>query len=239
MLTLTESDAALTLQVGKGVFSFAGATLAFTPVTASTAVIAPGQMYGISNVPCATSTITSGALALNGDTLVVSLLGEGCQDPISGTLSCVVPSGPTGRLGPPARCSSAKQFDCVCDDAGVPAFAVGVYGQCTPSILPYGGGKITLTQSRGALTAAIDGLTGIAPMNANLEFTPTSNKTAAIAPGQSWVVSVPGVSSPLVPVTMTITSGSLVVDGAELFAFIRGTDEAGELEKSFHCALDK
>jgi hypothetical protein len=233
-LTVTETNGALTVEVGKKVFAVASGTLGFAPITGSNAVAAPGQTYGIYNVNCATSSITAGALALAGDKLLVSLIGAGCNDPISGTVSCAVPTEPMGSLVPPNPCPSAKPSDCTCVPPA--AFAVGVYGKCTPSIEAFGGGEVTVAQNAGMLSATIDGVTSVAPAKASLLFAPTSSRTATIAPGQSWTVYVPGVAGPLVPAMMMVTSGSLVIDGSTLFAFVRGTEDSGiAIEKVFHC----
>jgi hypothetical protein len=233
-VTLAASGGSLTVDVGTGVLAFASGTLTFTPIAPAAAIVSPGQSYGISNVPCTTSTAAAGVLALDGDTLDISLIGEGCQNPISGTIRCTVPAVAQGALEPPSPCSS-QSGSCVCGAAGAPAFPVGVYDQCTTSLPAFGGGQITLTQSGGALSAAIAGVTSVAPANATLRFTIASDRTAAIVAGQTWVVSVPGAFSPTVSQTMTITGGTLVDDGSTLFAFIIGTSDAGPLEESLHC----
>jgi hypothetical protein len=76
-------------------------------------------------------------------------------------------------------------------------------------------------------------------MNANLQFAATTDKTATIAPGQTWVASVPAASGGVTSVTMSITSGSLVLDGATLFVFVAGTDGTVKRQKSFHCTLSQ
>jgi hypothetical protein len=143
--------------------------------------------------------------------------------------------GATDTLAPPAPtpCSPAGQRGCGC---APPPFAVGSYGPCTTSVPASRGGTITVAQGDGVVTAALGGLTSIAPTDATLRFVPTTRTTATIVPGQTWDVSVPGAFAPTVPDTMTITSGAIVVDGAMLFAFVSGTDDAHTgVREAFHC----
>src|SRR5450432_1356014 len=235
MIALTATGGVLTVEVRKGFVAFGTGTLAFTPITSSAAVAAPGQMYRPSNIPCKTSTVELGALALEGGELALSLVGQGCGEDIGATLHCLVPADATETLTAPAPpCSPAGPPGCGC---APPAFAVGAYGHCTASIPVYEGGTTTVTQSEDVVTAAFDGLTNIAPTSSKLRFTPTTKATATIVAGQTWVVLVSGLSTPFVPATMTVTSGTLVVDGSTLFAFVTGMDaDHNDLREAFHCA---
>jgi hypothetical protein len=221
-MTLTESDGVVTATFDD-LFAVGG-TLSFTALTDRAAIIVPGQAYDTFNVACATSTVSAGALTLDGDALVLTLLGEGCQDAIAGGVSCIVPAQPTS---PPGTAASNP-----------PAFPVGVYGQCTGSLPEYGGGlgDITLTKSHGVLTASFG------DAGTNLEFTPTSEGAATVVPGQTWVeLAYPCMTHGLpVPVstTVTLTSGSLVYDAQTLFLDLVGTDDCEvEVDQAYHCTL--
>ncbi len=244
-LTLTESNGVLSVALGEGLFAIAPGSLGFTPLTNGAAVVAPGQSYGLLIVPCATATAETGALALAGTSLIFSLLGQGCGSPIGGFVQCPLPAQPAGEL---------EAAD-LCDDAGAgpQAFPRGTYGQCTTSILGYGGGSVTVSESRGVWTAAMEGVTGVSAAESGVTFSPSNSSSAVVASGQTlsvqewgWGSSCSGPSpndSGLiglpVPVTrtMTIESGWLVVDGSTLFVFLGGTDECGSsVQESFSCA---
>ena len=234
-ISLTAGGGVLTVEVRNGFLALGTGSLAFTPLSAAAAVAVPGQTYEISNLPCTMSIIQSGALALENDELALTLVGQGCGQPISGTLRCTVPMGATGTLAPPALppCSPSGQPGCGC---APPAFAVGSYGPCTTSVPAFEGGTVIVAQGDGVVTAALGGLTSIEATDATLRFIATTQTTATIVPGQTWDVSVPGAFVPTVPDTMTVTSGTIVVDGDMLFAFVSGTDDAhNDVRESFHC----
>jgi hypothetical protein len=236
-LTLTEDQGTLMVDLGdpSGV---ASGSLAFAPITANDAVIMPGQTYGTQLRACATVTITAGALTLDGDTLVVLLIGEGCGDWISGMFSCTVPTAPTGTIERPPPCSATPP-PCACGEDGWPAFPVGVYGECTEGVPLDAAGNITFTENQGGLTAAFDGVGNIAPMD-SLSFTPTTDKTATVAPSQTLDLleasRIPGLN---VHDPMTIASGSLVVSDSTVFVFLRGSNKLGEQQELFHCTAGK
>jgi hypothetical protein len=242
-LTLSESDGVLHAEFGTGLFAIGKGTLAFTPITNSVAVVAPGQTYTLSVDSCATSTASSGALALAGDSLVMTILGKGCGGPIFGTIRCPLPSAPTGALEAPDPCEAGA--DCAC--AGAPPFPLGVYGTCTPAIPEYERGQLTLTESNGVWTAALD---DVDEMTAHLVFSPSTPSAAVIVPGQAldvkvdgWACSGPVVNDSGLPSdpgptqrTIRITNGSFVLDGSNLFAFIGGVDECGTQDvEYFNC----
>lgn len=244
-LTLTESSGVLSVALGEGLFAIAHGSLGFTPLTNGAAVVAPGQSYGLLVVPCATATAETGALALDGTSLVLSLLGQGCGGPIGGFVECPLPAQPTGELQAADLCDDA--------DAGPQAFRRGTYGQCTGSIPGFGGGSVTLSESRGVWTAALQGVTGVSDMEPSLILSPSNNSSALVASGQmlsvqewGWGASCSGPppnDSGLIddpgPVmrTMTIETGWLVLDGSTLFVFLGGTDECGSaVQESFNCA---
>jgi hypothetical protein len=99
-LTLTESGGVLSVALGEGLFAIAPGSLGFTPLTNGAAVVTPGQSYGLLVVPCATSTAETGALALEGSSLVLSLLGQGCGNPMAAS---------SNALCQPSRRGSSKQ----------------------------------------------------------------------------------------------------------------------------------
>jgi hypothetical protein len=244
-LTLTETSGVLSVALGEGLFAIAPGSLGFTPLTNGAAVVTPGQSYGLLVVPCATSTAETGALALDGSSLVLSLLGQGCGNPIAGFVECPLPAQPTGELHAADLCDAA--------DAAAQAFPRGTYAQCTPSIPGYGGGSVTLSESGGVWTAAVQGgATGVSAAEPSLTFSPSSSSSALVASGQmlfvqedGWGTSCSGPppnDSGLIddpgPVTrtMTIENGWLVVDGSTLFVFLGGTDECGSaVQESFNC----
>jgi hypothetical protein len=170
----------LTVEVRKGFLALGTGTLAFTPITAAAAVAAPGQTYRLSNLPCATSTVQFGALALENDQVALSLVGQGCGQAISAVLRCTVPMGATDTLAPPAPtpCSPAGQCGCGCAPT---AFAVGSYGPCTTSVPASRGGTVTVAQGDGVVTAALSGLTSIAPTDATLRWRAFARDAALVA----------------------------------------------------------
>jgi hypothetical protein len=219
---------ALTVTVGDGVFAFGTGTLVFTPLTTGAAVVAPGQTYPIAHLACATATAPFGALALEGDELTVSLLGDGCGRPTRGELRCTVPASATGTLALPGSACPP------------PAFAVGTYGPCTTITPAAASGTVVITQGADGVTMTFKGATSVAPANGTLRFTPTTTATATIRPGQSLDVLVPGAFAPSAPDTMMITSGTIVVDGPTLFGFLRGNDATGTaLREAFHCGAEE
>jgi hypothetical protein len=239
-LTLAESDGVLSVGLGEGLFAIAPGTLAFRPLTSGAAVVVPGQSYGLLVVPCPTSTATVGALALDGNALVLSILGQGCGNTIVGGVECPLPAHPTGELEGADLCDDA--------DAGPQAFPRGTYGQCTMS----GEGSVTLSESQGVWTAALEGVTGVSTLKPSLAISPTSGSAALVAPGQllsvqesGWGPSCSGPppnDSGLLddpgPVTRTlkVESSWLVVEGSTLFVFLGGTDECGAaVAESFNC----
>jgi len=243
-LTLTESGGVLSVALGEGLFAIAPGSLGFTPLTNGAAVVTPGQSYGLLVVPCATSTAETGALALEGSSLVLSLLGQGCGNPIGGFVECPLPAQPTGELEAADLCDDA--------DAGPQSFPRGTYTQCTASIPGYGGGSVILSESGGVWRAALQGATGVSAVEPSLTFSPSNSSSALVASGQmlfveefGWGTSCSGPppnDSGLIddpgPVTraMTIENGWLVVDGSTLFAFLGGTDECGNaVQESFNC----
>src|SRR6266536_5043329 len=117
-LTLTEDQGVLMVDLGNDASPVASGSLAFAPITANDAVIMPGQMFGTDMRLCTTVTVTAGALTLAGDTLIVSLLGQGCGDWISGMLSCAVPAAPTGTIEQPKPCSTTSPPHCICGEDG-------------------------------------------------------------------------------------------------------------------------
>jgi hypothetical protein len=251
-VTLTESNGVLDVEIGSDAFAFSGGELSFTPIADSAAIVVPGQSYGLSVVPCATSTATTGVLASDGQSIVISLLGGGCGDTIGGFITCSLPDPQGQSIVPPDPCASpAASADCVCTDAGAPAFPSGVYGECTSSIPGYGGGQITLSESRGDWAASLSGIDFVANGDATLTFSPKTASTALLPPGQALTVSELGwitcsgpgpndsgliIDPGLVDRSVTTTSGSLVVDGSTLFLFLAGTDECGSpVEESIHC----
>jgi hypothetical protein len=245
-LTLIENDAGLTVTLGDGLLAIAPGALAFTPLTSAAAIVAPGQSYGIVDVPCAMSTVAAGALARDGNSLVIAILGEGCGSAIGGFVACPLPAQASGELEGAGLCD---------DDGGAQAFPLGTYVQCTSSIPGYGEGSVILSQSQGngVWTAALDGVTGISSVGPTLTISPSSSSAALIGPGQmllveesGWGTSCSG-STPndsglpglpvLITRTVTIESGWLVIDGSTLFVFVGGTDECGAaVTESFNCA---
>jgi hypothetical protein len=139
-LTLTESGGVLSVALGQGLFAIAPGTLAFNALTSGAAVVAPGQSYGLLVESCTTATAEVGALALDGESLVVSLLGQACGYPVEGFIECPVPAQPTGALEGADICDGP--------DAGPQDFPVGTYGQCTTEI--GGEGSVTLSESGGS-----------------------------------------------------------------------------------------
>jgi hypothetical protein len=243
-LTLTESNGILSVALGEGLFAIAQGSLGFTPLTNGAAVVAPGQSYGLLVVPCATATAETGALARDGSSFVLSLLGQGCGDPVGSFVQCPLPTQPTGELEAADRCDDA--------DAGPQAFPRGKYGHCTESIPGYGGGSVTLSESRGAWTATLQGGIDVSAVEPSLTLSPSNSSSALVTSGQmlsvqewGWGSSCSGPppnDSGLIddpgPVTrtMTIESGWLLVDGSTLFIFIGGTDECGSaVQESFNC----
>jgi hypothetical protein len=245
-LTLTESDGgALGVALGEGLFAIAQGTLAFDALTNGAAVVASGQSFGLLGVSCPTATVATGALALDGNALVVTLLGEGCGTPAGGFIQCPLPAEPAGTL------EGAR----VCDhgDAGPEAFPSGTYAECTDSIAGYGEGSVTLAENGGAWTATLSGVTGVATVSPALAISPSNSRAALVAPGQMVSVEESGWSDACdagvgtndpgvlpVPVsvtrTMTVGSGWLVVDGSSLLVFLGGTDECGAaVQESFNC----
>ena len=181
-LTLSEAEGVLSVALGEGLFAIAPGTLDFQPVSNAAAVVAPVSLMACPSCPCATSTAAEGALALDGNQLVLSILGEGCGTPIAGFVQCPLPSHPTGELSGPELCEDT--------DAGPPAFAGGAYGNCTTT-LP-GEGSVTVSMSQGLWTATLSGLNGIATVGPGLTL-PASNAGAAfVAPGQQLSVEESG-----------------------------------------------
>jgi hypothetical protein len=243
-LTLAESDGVLSVALGDGLFAVAPGTLAFTPLSRASAVVAPGQSYGLLVVSCPTATATVGALALDGNSLVVSILGQGCGNPIGSFIECPQSPQATGELEGADLCDDP--------DAGPQAFPSGTYGQCTTSLPGYGQGSVTLSESRGVWTATLNGVTGVSTVEPSLTLSPSSSSSALVASGQmlsvqemGWGPSCSGpraTDSGLVidpgPVTrkMKIESSWLVIDGSTLFVFLGGTDECGAaVAESFNC----
>jgi hypothetical protein len=244
-LTLTESDGVLNVALGGGLFGIAPGMLAFTLLTSAAAIVVPGQSYGLLVVSCPTATAEVGALALDGKSLVVSILGHGCGNPIGGFVECPLPAQPAGKLEGPDLCDDA--------DAGPQAFPRGAYGQCTDAILGYGEGSVILSESAGVWTAALSGVTGVSTLGPSLTLWPSNSSAALVTPGQmlsvqevGWGPSCSGPaptdSGPIVDPgtvtrTMKVETGWVVIDGSTLFVFLGGTDECGvPVHESFNCA---
>jgi hypothetical protein len=75
----------------------------------------------------------------------------------------------------------------------------------------------------------------------DLDFVATSDTTANVVSGSTWVVQAdtcfggPGLPAPE-PTKMTVTSGSLVLDGKTLFVNVVGSDGCdGGVVESFLC----
>jgi hypothetical protein len=112
---------------------------------------------------------------------------------------------------------------------------------------------VTLSESGGVWTAALQGVVGFPGMQPSLTFSPSGSTSALVTSGQmvsvqewGWGPSCTGspqndsgliIDPGMVTRTMTIESGWLVVEGSTLFVFLGGTDECGNaLQESFNCA---
>jgi hypothetical protein len=249
-LTLTESGSVLSVALGDGLFSIAPGTLTFDAVSNGAAVVAPGQSYGLLvgqsplMGPCSSATAAEGALALDGNSLVISIVGQGCGNQVGSFITCPLPAQPTGMLEGAEICDEV--------DAGPQAFPRNAFAQCTDSIPEYGQGSVSASESQGLWTAVLQGVSGISTLNPGLIVSPIDSSAAFITPGQLLTTKAlgwPGCSGPPPnssggiidpgPVTRTTTtnSGWLVVDGSTLFVFLGGTDECGAaVVRSFNCA---
>ena len=241
-LTLTESNGLLSVALGDGLFAIGAGTLALQPTSDSTAIVSAGQSIALTDVGCSTAATTAGALAVDGNELQLSILGQGCGDPVEAFVECPLPSSPSGALQGPALCERTE--------AGSVAFAGGTYVQCDTVL--GGQGSVTVSQNDGVWTAALSDISGFSTPGPVLELAANNGSTQLVASGQPVSIQEdgwgPGCSGPppndagLVddpdPVTRTLTTANswLVADGATLFVFLGGTDECGApVSQSFHC----
>ena len=243
-ITLTESNGLLNVALGDGLFAIGAGTLGLQPASDSTAVVTTGQSITLTDVGCSTATITAGALAIDGNELQLSIVGQGCGDPVEAFIGCPLPSSPSGALQGPGLCEDT--------DAGSVAFAGGTYAQCDTVI--GGQGSVTVSQNDGAWTATLSDVNGFSTPGPSLALAANNGSTALVASGQlvsiqafGWGPSpgcggLPPNDSGLVddpgPVTRTLTTANscLVADGATLFVFLGGTDECGSpVSQSFRC----
>jgi hypothetical protein len=241
-VTLTESNGLLNVALGDGLFAIGAGTLAVQPTSDSTAIVTAGQSITLADVGCSTATTTAGALAIDGDELLVSILGQGCGGRVEATVECPLPSSPSATLQGPGLCENT--------DAGAAAFAGGTYAHCDTVI--GGQGSVTVSQSDGVWTAMLSDVNGFSTPGASLALAANNGSAALIASGQpvsireegfeegcsgpppsdSGLVADPG------PVTRTMTTANswLVVDGTTLFVFLGGTDECGSpVSQTFRC----
>ncbi len=241
-ITLTESNGLLSVALGDGLFAVGAGTLALQPTSDSTAVVTTGQSITLIDVGCSTAATTAGALAVDGNELQLSILGQGCGDPVEAFVECPLPSSPSGALQGPGLCEDT--------DAGAVAFAGGTYAQCDTVI--GGQGSVTVSESDGVWTATLSDVNGFSTPGASLALAANNGSTALVAGGQPVSIQEdgwgPGCSGPpqndsgLIddpgPVTRTLTTANswLVADGATLFVFLGGTDECGSpVSQSFRC----
>ena len=243
-ITLTESNGLLNVALGDGLFAIGAGTLTLQPASDSTAVVTAGQSITLTEVGCSTAATTAGALAVDGNELQLSILGQGCGDPVTASIECPLPSSPSGALQGPGLCENT--------DAGSVAFAGGTYAKCDTVI--GGQGSATVSRNDGVWTATLSDVNGFSTPGPSLALAANNGTTALIASGQPASIqtfgwgSSPGCSGPpsndagLIddpgPVTRTLTTANswLVVDGATLFVFLGGTDECGSpVSQSFSC----
>jgi hypothetical protein len=242
-LTLTESNGLLSVALGDGLFAIGTGALALEPASDSTAVVTAGQALTLAEVGCPTATTTAGALAVDGNELQLSILGQGCGDPVTAFVECPLPSSPSGALEGPGLCEDT--------DAGSVAFAGGTYpcddiGQR---------GSVTVSENDGVWTATLNDVIDFSTPGPGLALAANNGNTALIASGQPVFIQSfnPGCSAPAtddagprikpaggLPVmrthTMTTANSWLVADGTTLFVFLGGTDECGApVSQSFSC----
>lgn len=213
--------------------ALANVSIAFQPPSGGTAIAVPGQTYPVSDLPCATASVEHGALAVTGDTLLVSLVGQGCGAGMTGMLRCTVPAQPVGSVDAPAGCASAGA--CA---SGKPAFPSGTFAACAGSQPSFQDQVVTLSEGPAGLVATIDAAPSrpMAVTRTALAVTADSDHAATIVAGQTWDLMLPGVTAAFVAVTVTITDASLVADGETLFVFVSGTSAGGAIHEMFACA---
>jgi hypothetical protein len=241
-LTLTESNGLLNVVLGDGLFAIGSGTLTLQPTSDSTAVVTGSQSITLTDVGCATAVTTAGALAVDGSELQLSILGQGCGDPVEAFIECPLPSSPSGALEGPGLCEET--------DAAAVAFAGGTYARCDNVI--GGQGSVTVSENDGVWAATLSDVNGFSTPGPGLALAANNGNTALVASGQlvsiqeyGWGPSCSGPppnDSGLIddpgPETRTLTTSNswLVVEGATLFVFLGGTDECGSpVSQSFRC----
>ena len=242
-LTLTESNGVVNVALGDGLFAIEPGALALQPASDSTAVVPAGQPITLYEVGCSTATTTAGALAVDGNELQLSILGQGCGDPVAAWVECPLPTSPPGVLQGPGLCEDT--------DAGSAAFAGGTY--------PCDGvgerGSVTVSENDGVWTATLSDVIGFSTPGPSLALAANNGNTALIASGQPVSVQTfaPGCAGPetddagprikpagglpvMMTHTLTTANSWLVADGATLFVFLGGTDECGSpVSQAFSC----
>jgi hypothetical protein len=241
-LTLTESNGLLSVALGDGLFAIGAGTLALQPTSDSTAVVTAGQSVTLIDVGCSTAATTAGALAVDGNELQLSIVGQGCGDPVEAFIECPLPASPSGALQGPGLCEDT--------DSGAVAFAGGTYARCDTVL--GGQGSVTVSEDDGVWTATPSDVNGFSTPGPGLALAANNGSTALVASGQlvsiqeyGWGPSCSGPppnDSGLIddpgPVTRTLTTANswLVVDGVTLFVFLGGTDDCGSpVSQSFRC----
>jgi hypothetical protein len=241
-ITLTETNGLLNVALGEGLFAIGASSLALQPTSASTAVVTAGQSIPLMDIGCGAATTTAGALAVDGNELQLSILGQGCGNPITAFVECPLPSPPSGALQGPG----------LCEDTGAESVALtgGTYAQCDTVI--GGQGSVTVSENDGVWTATLSDVHGFSTPGPSLALAANNGTTALVASGQpvsieedgwgSGCSGPPPNDSGLVddpgPVTRTLTTANswLVADGTTLFVFLGGTDECGSpVSQSFWC----
>ncbi|HTB74055.1 MAG TPA: hypothetical protein VK762_12465, partial [Polyangiaceae bacterium] len=241
-ITLTESNGLLSVALGDGLFAIGAGTLALQPTSDSTAVVTAGQSITLTDVGCSTAATTAGALAVDGNELQLSILGQGCGDPVEAVVECPLPSSPSGALQGPGLCEATEA-------GSVAAFAGGTYAQCDTVI--GGRGAVTVSRNEGIWSATLSDISGFSTPGP-LALAANNGSTGLVSSGQSVSIQEdgwgPGCAGPSpndsglaglpVPVTRTLSTANswLVVDGVTLFVFLGGTDECGSpVSQSFRC----
>jgi hypothetical protein len=256
VVTLSQSNGVLTAAIGGDVDQygpFAPITLTFDARTNATAVISgSAQVYDLSNWPFSPASqeapqsvkAASGVLALDGNTLSISVFGPGSYDSsVLSTIQCPLPAQSSGFL----------QASAACDTGDIPA---RTYTQCSENLPSLNGGTVTIGQSGGTWTASIHNVTNVPLMAPALRLSAPRGQATTITPGQmaytdaigpgscidegSPSTSGGGIATPgIVGRAMTITNGSVIVDGDILFVSFGGTDECGDpLQESLYCSAE-
>jgi hypothetical protein len=235
-ITLTAEGGVVTATLGDGLL--ATGSFAFTLVTPTTGVSAPGQSFSTTSAIGGGDVsvgVSSGALAFTGGVLVLSVAGS--PDATASVFSCAAPSGPAVPADPadPSSAFPDATFDhCASVSAGGGGNSAGY-----PA-----GAAVSVTLHDGVVTAVANGQSS---PSGTFALTATSDGTASLVPGQSAESSCfefadagfagggssdasfrPPPDPTPVSVPLSGVAGALVLQGSSLFLDITGSDECSK-----------